>query len=173
MNNRLLIVVDMQNDFIDGPLGTEEARSIVSKVKDKITQAYRTWFTVDTHDNRYLETQEGIFLPVSHCIVGTEGRAIHHDLVRDMQIVETFSKSTFGSTHIGECIRKMFDERVIDTVELVGVCTDICVISNALLIKAYCPEIPIYVDASCCAGSTPDRHQAALNVMRSCQINVI
>lgn len=165
---KTLIVVDMQNDFIDGALGTKEAQAIVPNVKKKIEE-YKAHgdnvvFTRDTHFSNYLETNEGRHLPVEHCIEGTHGWQIRDELfIEPMPIVD---KLTFGNLNW-----KSFFE--FEEVELVGLCTDICVVSNALILKAMYPEINITVDASCCAGVTPESHQAALTTMKMCQINVI
>ena len=163
-----LIVVDMQNDFIDGSLGTKEAQAIVKNVNNKIKQ-YRAAgnniiFTRDTHHTNYLETYEGKHLPVVHCVKNTLGWQISDKLDFDIEKDVLIDKPTFGWLNW-----KDFD---FESVELVGLCTDICVISNALIIRANYPEIDITVDASCCAGVTPEKHNAALDVMRSCQINV-
>ncbi len=164
---RTLIVVDMQNDFIDGTLGTAEAQAIVVNVKNKINQ-YRSRgeeiiFTRDTHQENYPETQEGKKLPVKHCIEGTEGWQIAEGLeVPGAVIVD---KPSFGWTH--------WADREFEEIELVGLCTDICVVSNALILKALFPEIEITVDASCCAGVTPATHRAALETMKMCQINIV
>ena len=166
---KTLIVVDMQKDFIDGALGTKEAVAIVSNVAKKI-QEYRESgaqiiFTRDTHQENYLETQEGKKLPVRHCIEGTEGWEISKELeVKPEDVV--INKITFG--HV-------WDKNIIkgEEIELVGLCTDICVISNALRLKAILPETPIKVDAKCCAGVTPQSHRNALEAMNMCQIEVI
>lgn len=166
---KILIIVDMQNDFVTGSLGTKEAKKIIPNIKKKI-QEYSSRgdiiiFTRDTHDTDYLQTQEGKVLPVEHCIYPTNGWEIVDELkTPDCTYV---NKSSFGWLHWGE-----FDFKNKE-VELVGVCTDICVISNALILKASFPEIKITVDASCCAGVSPEKHKAALDVMKSCQINVI
>ena len=165
---KTLIVVDMQNDFIDGALGTKEAQSIVPNVKKKIEEykgrGDEIIFTRDTHFSNYLETNEGKHLPVEHCIEGTHGWQIRDELFTEpMPIVD---KPTFGNLHW----KSFFDFK---EVELVGLCTDICVVSNAIILKAMYPEIDITVDASCCAGVTPESHQAALTTMKMCQINVI
>ena len=168
---KLLIVIDMQNDFIDGALGTPEAEAVVEAVKDKI-RAYPpkdVIATMDTHGPDYLSTQEGKFLPVEHCIKGTEGWQIRPDIAELLTEAAIFEKPTFGSIRMAEAIRDMQD---VAEIELVGVCTDICVVSNALLLKACMPEVRISVDASCCAGVTPEKHLAALETMRSCQIVV-
>ena len=163
---RTLIVVDMQNDFIHMALGTPEAVAIVPKVKAKI-EAYRQKgdeiiFTRDTHEENYLDTPEGQKLPVKHCIRGTEGWQIAQGLyVEGCRIID---KPNFGWPH--------WDREVLEEVELVGLCTDICVVSNALIIKATFPEAAVKVDSACCAGVTPESHLAALKTMQMCQIDV-
>lgn len=164
---KTLIVVDMQNDFIDGALGTKEAQVIVERVRTKIGQYRQAGeqiiFTRDTHGEDYLDTPEGKKLPVKHCIRGTHGWQIEKSLdTRECAIID---KPTFGWPH--------WDEWNFEEVELVGLCTDICVVSNALLLKAMFPEAVISVDASCCAGVTPESHDAALITMKMCQIDVI
>jgi nicotinamidase-related amidase len=175
---KTLIVVDMQNDFITGPLGTPEAQAIVPKVKAKIEEyrkrGEKIIFTRDTHFGDYLETLEGKYLPVKHCIVGTHGWQIPSDLISYED--ERVNKCTFGydQWHLNQFRNDHND--ITDEIELVGLCTDICVVSNALILKAVLPQIcniEITVDASCCAGTTPENHKAALQVMKSCQINVI
>ena len=168
---KLLLVIDMQNDFIDGSLGTTEAVSIVERVKEKI----RSWppnaiiATMDTHRPDYLSTQEGRNLPVEHCIRGTEGWQIRPDVAALLEQAVIIEKPTFGSMDLAKRLADMED---LEEVELVGLCTDICVVSNALLLKAALPELKISVDAACCAGVTPEKHNAALETMRSCQIDV-
>lgn len=173
---RTLIVVDMQNDFIDGALGTKEAQAIVPNVKKKI-QEYgmrgdEIIFTRDTHQSDYLETNEGKHLPVEHCIEGTHGWNIPREL--DLPSFEHIDKPNFGYTNWSnvKCPLGTY-KRPLEEVEIIGLCTDICVVSNALILKAMYPEIDITVDASCCAGVTPESHQAALTTMKMCQINVI
>ena len=165
--NKTLIVVDMQKDFIDGALGTKEALAIVDNVKAKIAeyekQGGQIIFTRDTHQTNYLETNEGKNLPVEHCIEGTDGWELWDGLEVPGAIY--INKPTFG--YLG------WKEYDLEEVELVGLCTDICVVSNALLIKAMYPEIRVKVDASCCAGVTPESHVAALTTMRMCQVEVI
>ena len=168
---KVLVVVDMQNDFIDGALGTKEAVAIVPKVKRKIEEHANKstiLFTRDTHAVDYLKTQEGSKLPVPHCIMNTEGWQISDAL--DTNLGSIVDKPTFGSVALAEYIKTIVD---CEEVELVGLCTDICVISNALLIKAYLPEVKISVDAACCAGVTPESHRNALNAMKMCQIDII
>jgi nicotinamidase-related amidase len=176
---KTLIVIDMQNDFIYGPLGTPEARAIVSKVKKKIEEYSSrddaVVFTRDTHSRNYLDTNEGKYLPVEHCILGTDGWNIYDELYfakhsqSQLKLPSVVNKSTFGFTH-WSIYPFIYEAKEI---ELVGVCTDICVISNAMILKALCPEIPIIVDASCCAGTTPESHRNALEVMKKCQIEII
>lgn len=175
--NKLLVVVDMQNDFIDEALGTKEAVAIVPNVVNKILN----WkgdiiVTRDTHSENYLESREGKYLPIPHCINGTHGHKINDD-VKDA--IDTASKNghgvhyidkpTFGSTVLAGIVKA----NNYDYVELIGLCTDICVVSNALLIKANCPEMDIAVDKTCCAGVTPETHKAALDTMKMCQIDII
>lgn len=171
MMKRLLIVVDMQKDFIDGTLGTREAEAIVPNVKKKIEEYVAAGdeviFTLDTHEAAYLDTQEGKNLPVVHCVKGTEGWELALPL-KEFQ-GKRFEKNTFGSADLGEYVKG----REYESIELVGLCTDICVISNALLVKAFLPETPILVDSSCCAGVTPESHGNALNAMKMCQIKVV
>ena len=173
---RTLIVIDMQNDFIDGALGTKEAQAIVPNVKRKIEEyearGDEIIFTRDTHDEKYLETNEGRRLPVPHCIKNTDG----WNVVPNIDIIECehINKLTFGYPDweiVGN--NGNFRDRNFEEVEIIGVCTDICVVSNALILKALYPEINITVDASCCAGVTPESHKAALTTMKMCQINVI
>ncbi len=170
---KVLVVVDMQNDFIDQALGTKEAVEIVENVANKIKDFDgKVIFTRDTHAENYLETQEGRNLPVKHCVEGSEGWKISDKLPvsEDAMII---NKPTFGSKELGEYLWKLSKGTEIEHIDVIGLCTDICVISNALLIKAFLPEIPISVDASCCAGVTPESHKNALAAMKMCQINVI
>ena len=170
---QILIVVDMQNDFIDGALGTKEAAAIVPKVEDKIRNFDgEVFFTRDTHETWYLETQEGKNLPVPHCIRGTEGWQIRKELDA-LRKTEPIDKEIFGSTDLAADLLALHEDEEIGSITLVGLCTDICVISNALLLKATLPEVPIYVDAACCAGVTPESHENALKAMETCQIKVM
>ena len=165
----ILIVVDMQNDFIDGALGTPQAREIVPRVAEKIRGwRGRVFFTMDTHQPSYLSTQEGRNLPVPHCIRGTQGWELCEEL-EALRTEPAICKPTFGSRELGELLWDMNGDEPVGGVTLVGVCTDICVISNALLIKAFLPELPITVDAACCAGVTPESHRTALEAMKMCQ----
>ncbi len=168
---KLLVVVDMQKDFVDGALGTSEAVAIVQKVCDKIlrcrAEGWTVVFTRDTHTEEYLKTQEGRKLPVIHCVKGTPGWEIVPELpVEDSSI---FDKETFGSMELAQYAAGLSN---LEAIQLVGLCTDICVISNALLLKAALPEVPISVDAGCCAGVTPGNHKNALAAMAACQIEV-
>ena len=161
----------MQNDFIDGALGTPEAQAIVPLVKEKIKSFDgKVIFTRDTHQNDYLQTQEGAKLPVPHCIKGTSGWEICNELKQFAHVV--IDKPTFGSTHLVRLFENENKQSSIAEIELVGLCTDICVISNAMLLKASLLETEITVDSACCAGVTPKSHQNALEAMKMCQINV-
>lgn len=171
---KILIVIDMQNDFIDAALGTKDAVAIIDSVKEKI-RSYPpedVIATMDTHSEDYMESQEGLNLPVMHCIKGTDGWQIRPDIAELLTEAKIYEKPTFGSTALAADL-KMISEREKIELELIGLCTDICVVSNALLLKATMPEVKISVDAACCAGVTPDRHLAALETMKSCQIHVI
>ena len=168
-----MVVVDMQNDFIDGALGTKEAVAIVPKVEEKIRNFNGTvLFTRDTHENWYLETQEGKKLPVPHCIRDTEGWQIRREL-DILRKTEPVDKETFGSTDLADDLVAMNIDVEIKSITFVGLCTVICVISNALLVKAALPEVPIIVDAACCAGVTPESHENALKAMEMCQVEVV
>ena len=167
----LLIVIDMQKDFLTGALANVNEKSVTKNVKNKIEE----WrnankeivFTRDTHDNNYMQTQEGKRLPVPHCIKDTDGWQIVDGLTNGTETV--FDKPTFGSIELAKYVRNGGYERV----ELVGVCTDICVVSNAILIKAFCPETIVAVDGNCCAGVTQESHEAALATMSACQIELV
>lgn len=168
---KLLLVIDMQKDFVDGSLGTKEAQQIVpavvNKVKSYVDAGNEVIFTRDTHTADYLNTREGKKLPVEHCIQGTPGWEIIAELKSYAKKI--FDKPTFGSLELAEYVVK----EGFDDIELIGLCTDICVVSNALLLKANLTEVEISVDASCCAGVTPQTHEAAITTMKMCQINVI
>ena len=173
--NKLLIVVDMQKDFVDGALGSNEAVAIVDNVVRKIDAFDGDIIvTYDTHYENYMETQEGENLPVPHCIKGTDGWNLDSKVQKavDKREYKAIEKPTFGSTEMIEYIKTHYDTEGL-YIELVGLCTDICVVSNALLIKASFLEARVSVDASCCAGVTVDSHNAALTTMKMCQINVI
>ncbi len=169
---KILCVIDMQNDFIDGTLGTAEAVDIVENVADKIdsyiNNGDKVIFTRDTHYENYMETAEGKKLPVSHCIKDTPGWQISDKLTVEDSIV--IDKPTFGSVELSEYIASLED---VEEVEFVGLCTDICVISNVLLLKAKLPEVPISVDSKCCAGVTPESHRNALEAMKMCQVEIL
>ncbi|MGI6156991.1 MAG: cysteine hydrolase family protein [Saccharofermentanales bacterium] len=168
----ILIVVDMQNDFVDGALGTEEAQAIVPYVAEKIRQFEGpVLFTQDTHEKNYLETTEGRHLPVEHCIRGTDGWKVISALEPFIEEAP-IEKETFGSRDLIDRLLAMNDATPIASVTLIGLCTDICVISNALMIKAYLPEIDIIVDARGCAGVTPESHRTALDAMKMCHIEI-
>lgn len=169
---KVLVVVDMQNDFIDGALGTKEAVGIVDNVAKKINGFDgEVIYTKDTHHDDYLKTQEGKNLPVEHCIRGSEGWQISPELPVSGD-AKVFEKPTFGSRELGEYLAKLSSDNDIEEIEVIGLCTDICVISNALLIKAFLPEVKITVDSTCCAGVTPASHANALEAMKMCQINI-
>ena len=170
---KVLVVVDMQNDFVSGALGTKEAVGIVDKVAAKIESFEgRIFATLDTHHQDYLDTAEGKKLPVPHCHKDSDGWLLNEKIMYALseKNYRTIEKETFGSIRLAEEIGRILEEREVQ-VELVGLCTDICVVSNALLLKAYFPEMPVSVDASCCAGVTPGSHEAALETMRMCQID--
>ena len=176
MGQKYLVVVDMQHDFVDGTLGTPEARAIVASVTAK-AQAFdgTVVFTKDTHYNDYLQTLEGKNLPVEHCLHGTPGWELMPELqaIRDERSSFVFEKTTFASLDLAMWLAEENVAEPIESIELIGLCTDICVVSNALLIKGWIPEVPLKVDASLCAGATPDSHKAALATLRSCQVEVI
>lgn len=172
---KLLIVVDMQKDFVDGALGSKEAVAIVDNVVNKIKSFDGDVIvTYDTHFENYMETQEGKRLPVPHCIKGTDGWNLNEKVqaALDGREYAAIEKPTFGSTELPEYIKANYGTTELD-IELVGLCTDICVVSNALLLKANFLEAKVSVDASCCAGVTVDSHNAALTTMKMCQVNVI
>lgn len=166
-----LIVVDMQRDFVDGALGTPEAVSILPRVKSLINEFNgEIIYTRDTHEENYLETREGRILPVKHCVRDSEGWQILPELYKVGSKI--FDKPTFGSLELVDYLASENEREPIGSVTLIGVCTDICVVSNAMLIKARFPEIEVLVDSQACAGVTPDTHAAALTTMKMCQITV-
>ncbi|MDE7252355.1 MAG: cysteine hydrolase [Acetatifactor sp.] len=170
---KVLVVVDMQNDFIDGALGTKEAVAIVPKVAEKIKGFDGLVLsTRDTHQADYLETQEGRNLPVEHCIQGTTGWQLRPEIA-ELIPEEPIDKPSFGSLDLAGKLREMNARDKIESITLIGLCTDICVISNAMILKAQFSEVPISVDAACCAGVTPESHTRALEAMKVCQIQVI
>lgn len=175
---KILIVVDMQNDFVGGSLGSEQARAILPYVCCKIiTWDGAIFATQDTHGEDYLTTQEGRNLPVEHCIRGTEGWEIEASVQAALagrgEGVICVSKPVFGSRSMAEYLVGVSEETPIDEIQLVGLCTDICVISNAMILRSFLPEVPIVVDAKCCAGVTPESHALALQAMKACQIRII
>lgn len=192
--SKFLVVVDCQKDFIDGALGTIEAQAIVPKVVEKVKSYTENnnfvVFTRDTHKENYLETQEGKNLPVLHCVENTDGWKINEEILNALGLINpptnpvtaisskypiVFDKPTFGSIELGKAFKEIYTKRVTNCteVELVGLCTGICVISNAIVIKSFCPELKVTVDASCCACVTPESHRNALSAMKMLQINVI
>ena len=169
----VLIVVDMQNDFISGALGTPEAVAIVPAVIEKLRGFKgQVIFTRDTHYEDYMDTQEGHNLPVPHCIRGSEGWQICQELQPFAENAVVLDKVTFGSMELGPVLQDMHEEDAISSITFVGLCTDICVISNVMIAKAFLPEVPIIVDAACCAGVTPASHNTALASMRTCQVQI-
>lgn len=171
---KLLLVIDMQNDFINGALGTAEAEAIVDRTAAEIKKypAGDVLATRDTHSKNYLETQEGRCLPVVHCIRGTPGWELHPKIAAALGDAPVFDKPAFGSRALAEELARMAESEALE-ITLAGLCTDICVVSNALLIKAFLPETPVRVLADCCAGVTPESHRAALDTMRMCQIQIL
>lgn len=170
---KVLVVVDMQNDFIDGSLGTDEARAVVGRVAELIAERRRAGYeiivTLDTHSPDYLSTQEGIKLPVVHCVKGTRGWQLNEKIAAAAKGCKAYEKDTFGSRDLFRDLARAKPRLV----EFVGLCTDICVVSNALGLKAYLPETEIAVHSDCCAGVTPERHLSALETMKACQITVL
>lgn len=177
MNKKILVAVDLQKDFIDGSLGTKEAQAIVPAAAAKIEAAKAedalVIATMDTHQADYLNTREGRFLPVEHCIEGSEGWQLDTRIAKALEGCVVVTKPSFGSTELPGLIENIFED-IEDgkgfEIELIGLCTDICVVSNALILKGAFPEAEMSVDAACCAGVTPEKHLAALETMHSCQI---
>lgn len=179
--NKLLVVVDVQNDFVDGVLGTPESRAIIPNIVKKI----QNWdgailYTMDTHSDTYLNTNEGKHLPIPHCIQDTWGwkqNSAVASIISAREVESKFpetsvwslKKSTFGS----RCLGNVIFNGHYSYIEFIGLCTDICVVSNALILKADCPECTIAVDPTCCAGTTPENHKAALTTMKMCQIEIL
>ncbi len=173
--DRILIVVDMQTDFVDGALGTKEAQEAACLAASKIERfPGRIIATLDTHGQDYLDTAEGKKLPVVHCVKGTAGWELHERIRQALagKSYQTIEKDTFGSVRLAQELLEAWQKEPFEA-ELIGLCTDICVVSNALLLKAYLPQMRIVVDAGCCAGVTPKTHQAALETMKMCQIEVV
>lgn len=172
---KILIVVDIQNDFVDGALGTPEAVAIVAAAAEKIKNFDGDIFvTYDTHYDNYMETLEGEKLPVPHCIKGTQGWELNPKIADALngKNYKSVEKLTFGSVELPKLVKETIGDEKAE-ITLIGLCTDICVVSNALLLKANFLDVEIFVDAACCAGVTPDTHNAALDTMRCCQINII
>lgn len=168
-----LVVIDFQNDFVGGSLGTKEAvaieERIAGKIRERRAEGFDILFTLDTHAEDYLATQEGKKLPVVHCVKGTDGHALCRAVEKARRPEDrVFEKPTFGSAELFDWFR----ENPYDEIELVGVCTDICVVANAVLVKTACPEAEVEADAACMAGVTPEKHNAALEVLRSLQVTV-
>ncbi len=172
---KILVVVDIQNDFVDGALGTPEAQAIIETAANKIKNFDGDIFvTYDTHYDNYMETNEGKKLPVPHCIKGTQGWELNPKIAQALSSknYKTVEKLTFGSVDLPHLIKENIGDPKAE-ITLIGLCTDICVVSNALILKANLLDAEIFVDASCCAGVTPQTHDAALDTMRCCQINII
>lgn len=170
--SKVLVVVDMQNDFVSGSLGTKEAQAVVPAVAEKIrkrrAEGYEIIVTMDTHGADYLNTQEGKKLPVEHCIKGSSGWELQEDVAAAAGDCRSYEKGTFGSRELAVDL----GEKKPECIEFIGLCTDICVVSNVLGVKAWLPETPVCVDSSCCAGVTPQSHQAALDTMAACQVEI-
>ena len=175
---KILFVIDMQNDFIDGSLGTKEAKRIVQNVVKKINSHKEDLIvaTYDTHNDDYLKTLEGEKLPVPHCIFETKGWELNTDIqhaLNKCKNVKTKNKLTFGYTKWDEFLNNLVGDEKIEEIEICGLCTDICVVSNALILRATYKDIPIIVDSTCCAGVSQESHKAALQTMKMCQIDII
>ena len=178
---KVLVVIDMQKDFVDGALGSPEAQAIVPNVAAKVKEYAEmeeglVVYTRDTHFADYADTREGRYLPVPHCIFETEGWDIVPEVLNDQAAAAIFNKDTFGYSAIAEEIAYIVNgelDQKIDSIEVCGLCTSICVISNALILKSHYPEIPLIVDSKCCACISKETHEAALLVMKTCQIEVV
>ena len=170
---KTLIVIDMQKDFTYGALRNEDAIAVIQKVKEKVEKFKgEVIFTLDTHGDDYMHTQEGRKLPVPHCIKGSEGHELVDELKPYAENRLVLEKETFGSVKLGEILKEMNASDPLEEITLIGVCTDICVISNAMIAKAALPEVTVKVDSACCAGVTPESHNIALEAMKACQIEV-
>ena len=173
---KILVVVDMQNDFVDGALGSKEAVAIVPNVAEKITDsdADEIFVTLDTHFENYPETLEGKKLPVAHCIDGTRGHELNAEIKKALlgKNYKEVKKTTFGSFDISKRLKESYPDEEFEF-EFAGLCTDVCVVSNVIIMRAAFPDAKITVDSNCCAGITPETHKAALDTMKSCQIDVI
>ena len=174
--SNILLVIDMQNDFVDAALGTKEAVAIVPAVCDEIKKDYDLVIcTRDTHHDNYLETNEGKHLPVVHCVEGTDGWKLNDEVRKALEergSYQIIDKPTFGSEELVSLLKEYDETEPIGRITLIGLCTDICVVTNALLVKTAFPEIPVNVKADCCAGVTPESHVAALKTMQMCQIEI-
>ncbi len=169
----VLIVVDMQVDFVSGALGTKEAQAVLPHVVDKVKSfSGKLVFTRDTHSPDYLTTQEGTMLPIAHCIKDTEGWQLAGELKELAKGQDIIDKPAFGSLELAEHIKTLHQQQPINRITLVGLCTDICVLSNALILKAALPEVSVHVDAACCAGASPEGHETALKALKPCQVVV-
>ena len=169
---KVLVAVDLQNDFINGALGTAEAAAMLPRAERKIRSFEGlVLFTRDTHTEDYLNTREGKALPIPHCIRGSHGWQLADRLLPYAS--EVIDKPTFGSTALGERLRALNEDAPIESITLIGLCTDICVITNAMMTKGALPEVPLFVRADCCAGVTPESHETALNAMKMCQISIL
>lgn len=174
MKKDILVVVDMQNDFIDGALGTKEAEAIVAGVVEKIKNFDGLVLaTRDTHPENYMSTQEGKNLPVEHCIEGSDGWQIRPEIAALIDEKNIFNKPTFGSIDLAKKIVEINENETVNSVTFIGLCTGICVLSNAITLKAHLPELPIMVDSKCCACVTPESHQTALDAMKLCQVAIL
>lgn len=177
MHKKILVVVDMQKDFIDGALGTPEAQAIVpaaaAHIQKRKAEGYHLIATLDTHGENYMATAEGKKLPVPHCIRNTSGWQLNGQIAKALGQCVLVEKPSFGSLKLPAIVEKLTQGAEQVTIELIGLCTDICVVSNALILKANFPEANLQVVAGCCAGVTPEKHQASLETMASCQIDVI
>lgn len=175
--SKILISVDMQNDFVDAALGTKEAVAIVPAVCEEIKKDYDLVIaTRDTHHEDYLETNEGKHLPVVHCVQDSEGWMLNKEVEKALSeraSVRILDKPTFGSEELVRILKEYDETETIESITLIGLCTDICVVTNALLVKTAFPEIPVMVKKDCCAGVTPETHEAALKTMQMCQIEII
>lgn len=171
---KILLVIDMQNDFIDGALGTKEAQDIVDRAAEVIAKYPEgdVFATRDTHSPDYLNTQEGKNLPVVHCVKGTPGWELNPKIAAALGSARILDKPSFGSVELARLMARMAGEEALE-ITLIGLCTDICVVSNALLVKAFLPETTVSVIAGCCAGVTPESHTAALKTMSMCQVKII
>lgn len=169
---KILVVVDVQNDFVDGSLGSAEALNIIPYVKNKIKNFVgEVIFTMDTHDENYLQTQEGRLLPVIHCLKNTKGWELREGVYKEKSKI--FEKNCFASLNLGKYLLELDKKFKIESIELIGICTDICVISNAILIKSFLPEVEIIVDSNACAGVTKESHEKAIDTMKMCQIKIV